>query len=241
MNARSGSPTPSLEPKVFGIGLSKTGTTTLGTCFEILGMVPSAHPQAIHDALVGSGPNAGMLDCWAETASMSSPNPDGITGKARFGLWPHRALVAEVLAYRNYDLVIELARHYRSFEDRPWNIAPLYRLLDEAFPGSRFILTSRSADSWWRSVEQWLTRTHPQDEGKRWRYFRQLGVDRIERHAFIAAYSRHNTEIRHYFSGRSDFLEIDFEQGIGWEQLCDFLGCEIPSVPIPHENRQFYV
>ena len=240
MNGRSGSPTPSFEPKVFGIGLSKTGTTTLGTCFEILGLVPCARPQAIHDALVGSGPNAGTLDSWAEAANLSCPNPDGIAGKARFGSWPHRALVAEVLAYRNYDLVIELARHFRSFEDRPWNIAPLYRLLDEAFPGSRFILTSRDANNWWRSVEQWLTRTHPQDEGKRWRYFRQLDVDRIERNAFIAAYHRYNTEIRQHFSGRPDFLEIDFEQGGGWSELCRFLELPLPNRPFPHENRQFY-
>lgn len=31
-------PLPAGHPRVFGIGLSKTGTTTLGTCFEILGL-----------------------------------------------------------------------------------------------------------------------------------------------------------------------------------------------------------
>lgn len=240
MNPCDESPTAPLEPKVFGIGLSKTGTTTLGACFDMLGLVPCAHPQTIHDALVGDGPHAGMLDRWAEAAEMSSPHPDGIAGKARFGIWPWRVMVAEVLAHRNYDLVIELARHFRSFEDRPWNIAPLYRLLDEAFPGSRFILTSRSVDSWWRSVERWLTRTHSEDEEKRWRYFRHLELDRIERDAFVSAYNRHNSEIRHYFAGRSDFLEIDFEQGGGWAELCAFLELPLPNQPFPHKNRQSY-
>lgn len=220
-------------PKVFGLGLSKSGTTTLGECFEILGLTPCAHPQTIHDCLVGEGPPEVDLGGYAETARFAAD-------AAGFGEYPHRVLVAQVLEHANYGLAIELARHFRSFEDRPWNVAPMYRLLDEAFPGSRFILTWREPERWWRSVEQWLLRTHPEDEGKRWRYLTQLKAERIEREGFVAAYEAYNAEVRGYFAGRGDFLAIDFEAGEGWDELCGFLRMPVPDAPFPHANRQTY-
>lgn len=222
-----------LEPKVFGLGLSKTGTTTLGESFELLGLTPCAHPQLVHDCLVGEGPPEVDLRGYAETARFAGD-------VSEFGEYPHRVLVAQVLEHANYALAIELARHFRSFEDRPWNIAPMYRLLDEAYPGSRFVLTRREPERWWRSVEQWLLVTHPHDEGKTGRYLTQLKAERIEREAFIAAYRAYDAEVRGYFAGRDDFLAIDFEAGEGWEPLCTFLGLPVPDAPFPHANRQEY-
>lgn len=216
-----------LEPKVFGVGLSKTGTTTLGECFEILGLTPCAHPQLFHDAILGEDPLAEALRPFAESRS-------------DWGEYPHRVLVAQILEHANYDLAIDLARYFRTFEDRPWNIAPLYRLLDEAFPGSRFVLTWREPERWWRSVETWLLRTHPEDGGKKRRYLTQLKASRIDRAEFLAAYEAHNAAVRAYFAGRDDFLAINFERGEGWAELCPFLGVSIPATPFPHENRQRY-
>lgn len=223
-----------LHPKVFGIGLSKTGTTSLGECFEILGLTPCAHPQTLHDSLLGEGPLADSLHQYVHEARF--------VGKCfGFGEFPHRILVEQILAHKNYELAIKLAHHFRSFEDRPWNVRPLIPLLDRAFPGSLFILTWREPERWWRSVENWLLRSHPEDKGKRWRYFTQLNVDRIERDAFLAAYEAYNEDIRAYFAGRDDFLAFNFEAGHGWEQLCSFLDLEAPDVPLPHRNKQIYL
>ena len=55
-------------------------------------------------------------------------------------------LFHEVLAGR-VQTALERARDYDAFEDLPWCL--LYRELDEAFPGSKFVLTVRSSSEVW--------------------------------------------------------------------------------------------
>ena len=112
-------------------------------------------------------------------------------------------------------------------------------MLDAAFPGSRFILTVRDPDEWWRSVESYVLRTRADDTAMRERYLKHTGCERFEREGLLAAFHRHNAELREYFAGRDEFLE--FRSGAdGWEPLCAFLGVEVPQVPFPHANRQAY-
>ena len=79
--------------KVFGIGWAKTGTTTLGDCFKILGFDHQSQD-------LGLVKDIGQGD------------------------------LSQIMA---------LAEQKETFEDWPWII--LYKELDEAFPGSRFVLT----------------------------------------------------------------------------------------------------
>lgn len=206
--------------KVFGIGFNKTGTSTLGKCFEVLGLTPVASPQAIHDRYLADG------------------GPDQDLGP--LGAYPFRTVFDEVCRHRNYELAIGVARDFVTFHDRPWNVADLYQSLDTAFPGSRFILTWREPESWWKSTEHWLNVSHPDDHVKLGYYLRHLHTDRVDRDSFIEGYRAHNAGIRAYFGGRTDFLDINFEDGDGWERLCPFLGLPAPAVPFPHEKRQRY-
>ena len=48
------------------------------------------------------------------------------------------------------EAVLGLAGQFDALQDVPW--AALYRELDQAFPGSRFILTEREEQSWLRSA-----------------------------------------------------------------------------------------
>jgi hypothetical protein len=44
--------------------------------------------------------------------------------------------------------------------------------------------------------------------------------------------------VREYFRGRdSDFMEVCWEMGTGWEELCAFLKCDVPGGPVPHANK----
>lgn len=57
----------------------------------------------------------------------------------------------------------------------------------------------------------------------------------------LGTYLLHNKEVRDYFKDRpDDFLEVNWENGDGWELLCDFLGKEIPDRPFPHANKGKY-
>jgi hypothetical protein len=60
----------------------------------------------------------------------------------------------------------------------------------------------------------------------------------FDRQKYIAAYERHHADVRRYFAGRSDLLEMDLTAGDGWDKLCPFLGLDPPGEPFPHDHRR---
>ena len=201
VSARQDTGNPDYE-KVFCVGLSKTGTTTMKACFEQLGLDPVASPSS-RDRNIPS-----------------------------FGRDIRRG---------HYERVLQYAQQFTSFEDRPWNIGDMYRVLNEAFPKSKTILTVRDPESWWRSVEHWLTNVHPQRTKT---YLQHLGVTEFSKDAFVASYLDYNERVIRYFravreqEGREKLLIMNLEQGDAWEKLCAFLHKPVPDVPFPHRNKQ---
>ena len=170
------------QGKVFGVGLSKTGTTTLGECFEILGLQPHAGHKRRLKAIMRRGGD-------------------------------REAILTE-------------AERYRSFEDSPWY--HLYRELDQRFPSSKFILTTR-VDSGTHARSAWNMLVR---KGQRRGEISPEVRKRNQQH-----YEAHNAAVRDYFRDRpDDFLEVCWERGDGWGRLCNFLGVPVPDVPFPHRN-----
>jgi hypothetical protein len=134
----------------------------------------------------------------------------------------------------DYRPVLDYARDFVSFEDRPWNAGQIYRHLDAEFPGSRFVLTVRDKARWWSSVRSWLDLKSQM----RRPYLRHLGVSELSEQEFCAAAERYEASVREYFHGRSNLLVMDLEAGDGWEKLCAFLELPVPGGPFPHANRQ---
>lgn len=171
--------------KIFGIGMSKTGTSTLAACLDILAIGPHKSFDRQLKALLESGQT---------------------------------------------DKIIPIAKDFRSFEDSPWY--HLYEQLDRAYPNSLFILTVRknsqvhATSSWHHGVNAGRRKGKPSDD-----YIK----------AKIKSYEDHNQAVRQYFSARpNDFLEVCWENGDGWQQLCDFLEMEIPNISFPHANTGSY-
>ena len=75
---------------------------------------------------------------------------------------------------------------------------------------------------------------------KRVRYLKHLDADSLDKERFITGYCAHNDAISSDFGDRPDFLDINFEQGGGWERLCHFLDLGVPDCSSPHENAQQY-
>jgi len=185
--------------KIFGVGLNKTGTSSLKQALGILGFSPAMSQGAV----------------------------------ARAGL------VKAVLVDGDYERALDWAEGYRVFEDRPWNVGDMYRRLDERFSDARFVLTVRDEESWWRSLERWLTVVKP------WvlpRYLAHLRIPTLSRETAIESFRRYNAEVVAYFRTRDPqrFLVMDVAKGDGWDELCAFLECPRPGVPFPHANRQGY-
>lgn len=221
-------------PRIFAIGFNKTGTTTLGKCFDLLGLGPTARPQVLHDTYM-PGTAAARAIAPLLRATGAGPADDAL-----FGEFPYRVICDQQFDLANTPLLLEMARSFRSFHDRPWNVGTFYQELDNAFPGSRFILTWREPEVWWRSTARWLTVMHRDDPARMERFLKHCRTDRLDREAFLAAYDEHNAGIRAYFAGRDDLLDINFGLEPHWERLCAFLGCPLPDAPFPHENRQNY-
>lgn len=187
-------------PRVVCVGFNKTGTTTLGRCFDILGIGPVGEPRS---------PYMNYIE-------LSKPIFDG----------------------NDYKPALFAAKYFRAFQDRPWNVGNMYQYLDIQYPESRFILTEREPESWWGSVNKWLTQSHENDKDRLQRYLRHLNVDRFDKELFISRYIAHNAAIRDYFSNRDNLLIMNLAQGEGWEKLCSFLDLPVPDKPFPHANKQ---
>jgi hypothetical protein len=136
-----------------------------------------------------------------------------------------------------YEPALKFAETYRSFEDRPWNVWEMYQHLDRRFLDSRFILTVRDPETWWRSVERWITLMKPRMAE---RYRIHLRSPSLRKDDMIKGYLRYNEAVMDYFEGKENMLVIDFEKGDGWTSLCGFLDCPVPQEPFPHKNRLTY-
>lgn len=133
-----------------------------------------------------------------------------------------------------------LEKHY-ALCDLP--IPLLYRKLDLAYPGSKFILTLLDEETWVKAAEiHWSNRNQ-------WRKFWDSDpfTNRIhqvlykqthfDREVFLARYRHHNRDVLTYFSGRpDDLLVMNMSQGAGWKELCGFLGKPVPNMRYPHAN-----
>jgi hypothetical protein len=182
--------------RIFGIGLHKTGTSSLHRAFKRLGF-DSWHWSSAHAAKA----------IWREMRQ---------TGRSG------------------------TLEQWHALCDLP--IPLLYKELDAAYPGSKFVLTVRDEGEWLSSVERHFDPVFNKFRAG-WEYdpfsnqVHQALYKRTEFDAavMLARYRRHNTEVREYFRDRPGDLLI-MSPSDGWRNLCGFLDCEIPAVAYPHEN-----
>ena len=131
-----------------------------------------------------------------------------------------------------------LERHY-AISDLP--IPLLYKALDKAYPGSKFILTTRNEQAWLESVKNhWdpdrnkfrlAWSTDPFTHRVHKLLYGQKGFDAG---IMLERYRRHNAEVLEYFKDRPrDLLQMDMDNGGSWDLLCSFLDKPIPDVAYP--------
>ena len=65
-------------------------------------------------------------------------------------------LSKDIFEDKGHGRIISYCKYYDAFQDLPFSIPGTYKYLDEAFPGSKFILTVRdSDDQWFRSMKNY--------------------------------------------------------------------------------------
>lgn len=112
--------------------------------------------------------------------------------------------------------------------------------LDIAFPGAKFIITSRSLDSWIESHKSVAFDRIIPTPGSMRDFYRSIlyGVNDFSEERFRFVYSNHSQLVKAYFKDRpQDLLSMDLTQGDGWEKLCDFVGKPRPNSEFPRTNK----
>ena len=173
--------------KVFGIGMFRTGTTSLLSALKILGYNRTD-------------------DGWQILDNVWNPNIEQ----------DYAALLP---------LIKERASNIDAASDAPWMF--LYKQLDEWFPDSKFVLT-------YRKDAQAVA-----DSEHRWHLMNGVKESEIPSSGqFRQRYTYHLLKVHSYFSDKPNkLLYMCFEEGQGWQELCDFLDKPIPQIPFPHQNR----
>ncbi len=180
--------------KVFCIGLPKTGTTSIGKAFELLGYKHNAKT----DCIIG----------------------------------------CNSIIQGNYSYIIQEIKENDFFEDTPYHL--IYEWLDTTCE-AKFILTTRL------SPETYLESLKNEPDRKKTSILHQykklllFGVHKVDGHEqlIMDTYEKHNSRVRDYFRDRDNFLELCFEKGDGWPEICGFFNLPVPHTEFPHVNRSF--
>jgi hypothetical protein len=156
-----------------------------------------------------------------------------ILGFERKG-WNERAHAVMERGWINGE-VEELYRRVEScevLEDLPWPL--VYREMAEHYPDARFVLTRRkSTRVWYRSAVR-----HTRAMAPYWGHEVIFGDELAENDpaGWKSVYRNHLRDVREFFAGSDRFLEVCWERGDGWPELCGFLDVPVPDVPFPHSH-----
>ena len=178
--------------KVFGIGLNKTGTTSLKLAFERLGFRHLSRKPRL------------------------------------FKLWKNR----------DFEAIFDFIEAYDTFEDWPWPLM-VPELLERYGDRAKFVLTRRrSGPVWVESLKKHAERTNPQNNPRKAIFGHAFPHGREREH--ILFYDWHLLRTREAFADAGlehRLIELCFEEGDGWAELCGFLGKPVPDRAFPRANR----
>lgn len=138
----------------------------------------------------------------------------------------------ELLFKKDYRIFLQLVQQFDSFNDNPW--FKIYKELDQAFPGSKFILTYREDEEWIQSVNRYFGAST--SRMRWWIYGR--GCPKGNNDKYLRIYQKHNQEVKHYFLNRpNDLLILPLNAQNKMKLLTTFLDHPAVSLEFPHENK----
>jgi len=190
--------------QVVGAGLGRTGTSSLKAALELLLDAPCYHMIEVFG-------HPDHVPVWTAAARGEPVDWEGVLGS------------------------------YRAAVD--WPAASFWRELGDAYPGALVLLSVRDdAEAWWRSASRTIfdamQRPTPPELAEQFAmttevFRRRFTEDWTQPDAAMAAYERHNAEVR---AAVPPERLVEWRPGEGWGPLCEALGVAVPDEPFPHEN-----
>lgn len=175
------------------------------------------------------------------------------TGKQREG-----ELLLDDWIQRDFRRIIELCHTADAFQDVPFSLPDTYRILGQAFPGSKFILSVRDfPEVWYDSMTRFHTRLIGKgslptaSDLKAFEYVHKgwllkskkavYGVadsDIYNKEAHVRQYMMHDASVAEYFSQRPDQLvTLNLKAPDAMEALCHFLNIKFTGQTMPYLNK----
>ncbi len=119
-----------------------------------------------------------------------------------------------------------------------WPSAFFWRELSAHYPDAKILLTLRSAESWYASMDNTILKvarasTDPASLGVKLIGEGVFGGRLDDRDHVIAMYEKNTAEVQAAFGPER---LLTYTIGDGWEPLCHFLGKPIPDTPFPRTN-----
>jgi len=135
-------------------------------------------------------------------------------------------------AIREGKPMLEYLGDYDAYSDIQ-RLSTSFDVLDEQYPGSRFILTTRPVDGWIDSRRRHVERNRERKaRGEYDGTFLEIEPDR-----WRAQFAEHHARVAAYFDGRDDLLVMRVTEGDGYDVLCPFLDAPVPRTPFPWAHR----
>lgn len=162
-------------------------------------------------------------------------------------------------AKRDFRKIIKYCKTAEFFQDVPFSFPYTYIAMDQAFKGSKFILTVRdNPEQWYQSLVNFHSRKFGKDgrvptkedlqqatyiyKGRPWQT-RLLTGDVIEddlynKDQLIQGYIQHNRMVSDYFRHRpDDLLVLNVAENGAFQKLCSFLGKKSNRTEFPWKNK----
>lgn len=169
-------------------------------------------------------------------------------------------LLANDIINENYKELIKYCETYQVFQDYPFSFTPTYKIVDRAFPNSKFILTIRdSPEQWYKSLHSFhskifgngkqptvddLKNANYVYDGFAWEIFKfhfnvdDTTIDLYNKQNMINHYNMHNNEIIDYFKDRPhDLLVINLSDSGAFNEFCSFIGATTKEIDFPWLNK----
>ncbi|SCL21411.1 hypothetical protein GA0070616_2293 [Micromonospora nigra] len=213
--------------EVVGASFGRTGTKSLKTALERLGVGPCHHMSE----LLWRVPE--RTKAWTAVVDGATPDWEALFAGYRATVdWPGVTFWRELVdAYPDAKVILTTrdAQAWYTSADRA--IGWMFR--ESATPFGRLILWYRLAAMYGRTMRgRWLMR-HWGPMTKRLIWDRQFGGRFDDRAHTVEVYERHVRDVRQRVPA-DRLLVYDVSQG--WEPLCEFLGVPVPDEPFPVTN-----
>jgi hypothetical protein len=133
----------------------------------------------------------------------------------------------------------KILERYHAASDLP--VPLLFRQLDKAYPGSKFVLTVRAVNTWMDALRRHYSYynnqfRHAWDSDPFTHRVHKLlyGTSHFDEMRMARRFAHHVAEVTGYFQDRPhDLFIFNPAYGDGWDDLCGFLGIGRPSIPFP--------